>query len=77
MENCWFYQEEMAGFFKVILEPAPEGTYIFVYKSAQSDCANEDYLQDNIEDAKRFCEQELGLRKDGWKEDASIVKLMG
>jgi len=30
-----------------------------------------------LDDAKRFCEQELGLKGDGWKEDASIKKIDG
>jgi len=76
IENCWYYDEEMPNFFKVVLEPAPEGAYIFIYETAESKFAEKDYLQDDIADAKRFCEQELGLPKSGWKEDASIKRLM-
>lgn len=75
-QSCWYYAEKMKDFYKVILEPAPEGTYIFIYETESSKFAEKDYLQDDVEDAKRFCEQELGLRKDGWKEDPSIKKLM-
>jgi len=66
----------MTEFYKVVLEPAPEGTYIFIYQTSDSKFAEKDYLQDDLEDAKRFCEQELGLYKGNWKEDSSIVKLM-
>jgi len=75
-DNCWYYADVMPDFHKVVLEPAPEGTYIFIYESPQSKFAEKDYLQDDLDDAKRFCEQELGLGRDGWKEDASIIKLM-
>jgi len=74
--HCWYYTGNMPDFYKVVLEPAPEGTYIFIYESAQSKFAEKDYLQDDLDDAKRFCEQELGLLKGSWKEDSSIIKLM-
>lgn len=74
--NCWYYTDNVADYYRVILEPAVEGTYIFLYRTKQSEYPEQDYLQEDIDDAKRFCEQELHLRKDGWREDPSIVKLM-
>ena len=74
--NCWYYAGEMPNFHKVVLEPAPEGTYIFIYQTAVSKFAEKDYLQDDLEDAKKFCEQELGLHTTNWQEDGSMIKLM-
>jgi hypothetical protein len=73
--NCWYYTGDNSNYYRVILEPANEGTYIFTYNSAQSKFPEKD-LQDDLADAKRFCEQELGLSRDNWEEDTSIVRLM-
>lgn len=75
--NCLYYTKDMSEFHKVILQPTFEGAYIFIYKTAESEFPEKDYLLDDLDDAKRFCEQELNLAKDGWEEDASIIKLMG
>ena len=66
IENCWYYDEEMPNFFKVVLEPAPEGAYIFIYETAESKFAEKDYLQDDIADAKGFVSKNWGcLKVDG------------
>ena len=72
----WVHKGSSSDFHRVVLEPAPEGTYILIYEASGSEHPEQDYLQDDVEDAKRFCEQDLGLGRDGWKEDSSIARIM-
>lgn len=74
--NCWCYIGKPSPYFRVILEPAIEGTYIFIYESYNSKFPDKDFLQGDLEDAKRFCEQEFNLNLNHWEEDSTIVKIM-
>ena len=74
--GCWVRTEPSSSLHKVVLEPAPEGAYILVYEISSSEYPEQDCLQDDVEDAKRFCEQELGLGRNGWEEDGSIARIM-
>lgn len=74
--DCWYFAEKMDDYYRVVLEPAAEGVYIFIFKTQASTAAELDFLQNDIQDAKRFCSEVLGLSITGWKSDSSIIKLM-
>jgi len=65
-----------SGYAKIILENANEGTYIFIYKDSQNKTPDFDYLQEDLNDAKRMCLQEFGVPLDNWIKDPEIECLM-
>ena len=62
----FFSQENAHGFHKVVLEEAPEGTYVLVYETARSSFPEKDYLQDDLESAREMCREDFGIPVSSW-----------
>lgn len=56
------------GACQIRLEERHEGTYAFVYLTENSRFPERDYLQDSIELAMRFSEEDYGVQREEWKE---------
>lgn len=56
------------GVERVVLEQYPEGIYVFVFEQPDSPHPYRDYLQDNWEMAKGFCQDEYGIDAGSWTE---------
>ena len=58
------------GVYRIVLEESPEGVYVLVYESADSDDQSpcQDHLQDNWDIAKRQAREDFGVLDDQWKE---------
>jgi hypothetical protein len=52
--------------FRVVLEEAPEGTYVFVFESEKSIGPEKDYLQADLDMAKRSCLRKYAIDADDW-----------
>lgn len=55
-----------AGFNRIELEDAPEGTYIFVYERPGSEYPERDYLQDSLAIAQECCRDDFGVPLSSW-----------
>jgi biofilm protein TabA len=51
---------------KVMLYECSDGVYVFRYDCLQDTSSISDYLQDTVEDAKEFCEDEYNIRSNDW-----------
>jgi len=56
-----------SGFNKIVLEDTPEGTYIFVYETVQSNFPERDYLQDDLVIAREICRDDYGVPLSSWQ----------
>jgi hypothetical protein len=54
------------GIQRVVLEQYAEGVYVFVFKTAESRCPEEDYLQDDLAAAKEFCRERFEVVEKDW-----------
>lgn len=56
------------GFARIAIEAdIPElGFYIYVYETPLSQTPERDYLQDDLEMALLFCEEDLGVPRNSW-----------
>ncbi|WP_031549872.1 hypothetical protein [Parvularcula oceani] len=57
---------EWQGAAKVVLQAAPEGVYMYVYKTASSSYAEEDHLQDTFDICKEICTERFQIPADAW-----------
>ena len=55
------------GLARIELEDTPEGTYIFVYETAQSAHPERDYLQDDLATAQEICRDDYGVPLSSWR----------
>ena len=56
------------GLYRIVLEPTPEGVYVFVWKTRESLAPEMDYLQDHFTAAFSFCSEDLDVGNIDWKE---------
>ena len=65
----------LTGAYRLVIEPAPEGAYLFVFETASSTVPERDYLQDTLEDARSQANEDFGAPLDDWKpwEGPSLV----
>ena len=52
--------------YRVLLKENPEGVYVFVFDSRESQYPEKDWLQDDWEMAKRACFQDFGIQDHEW-----------
>ena len=57
-----------SGAFRILLEQRAEGTYVNVFESSNSLGPAHDWLQDDLEMAKRFCLQCFGVKEADWRQ---------
>ena len=53
---------------KVLLHERPEGVYVYVFESPTIPYPQRDYLQETLEQAMLFGEQELAIARNLWEE---------
>lgn len=51
---------------KVMLYECADGVYVFGYDCLQDTASISDYLQDTVEDAEDFCEEEYNINSSDW-----------
>ena len=56
------------GAYRVVLEEYPEGVYVLVYETPESQWPYRDHLQDDWPMAKRAALQDYGITEEMWKE---------
>jgi len=56
------------GIYRVVLEEYPEGVYVLVYDTAESEWPWEDHLQDDWAMAKRAVSEDYGITADMLRE---------
>jgi hypothetical protein len=67
MTSLISYQNNQ-GFHRVVLEQDEfVGVYVLVFETAVATIPARDYLQDDVEMAKLFCLEDLGVPQDSWK----------
>jgi len=59
-----------SGCHKVVLEVKPEGVYVFVFETSESQYPERDYLDDCLNDAKARCLEEYGIPVEAWRESS-------
>jgi len=52
--------------YRVVIEPAPEGAYLFVFQHEQSAFPERDHLLDDVEAAKQVALEEFGVSAEAW-----------
>ena len=57
-----------AGLHRVVLEEYPEGVYVLVFETEDSQWPCQDHLQDNWEIAKLQGREDFGIPENGWVE---------
>ncbi len=55
-------------YWRIVLEPQPEGVYVLVYEREDSELMAYDYLQNDLAMAKFFCREEYGTSDNSWHE---------
>lgn len=66
MTSLISYQNDQ-GFHRVILEHDEfVGVYVLVFETAAATIPARDYLQDDVDMAKLFCLEDLGVPQDSW-----------
>ena len=53
--------------YRLVLQPEAEGTYVFIFKRADSRFPERDELQDTVEIAKECCLADFGTPLDSWR----------
>jgi len=56
------------GVYRILLEESQEGTYVNVFDSPESKGPYLDYLQDDLEMAKRACREMYGVAEREWRQ---------
>ena len=59
---------DIKGVYRVILEHYPEGVYVLIFESPDSQYPYKDYLQLDWDMAKRACFQDFGISDEMWHE---------
>lgn len=54
------------GVYRILLEEYPEGVYINVFETSSSPGPYIDWLQDDLEMAKRVCREDYGVSDEQW-----------
>ena len=67
--------EGLIGACRLVIQPSPEGVYLFVFETEASVFPEQDWLQDSVEDARVQAQEDFGARPDSWTpwEGASLV----
>ena len=52
--------------YRLVIEPAPEGAYLFVFQYEQSAFPERDHLLDDVETAKHAALEEFGASAEAW-----------
>ncbi|KQY89516.1 hypothetical protein [Brevundimonas sp. Root1423] len=52
---------------RVVIEPAAEGAYLFVFEGDGSAFRERDYLLDDVDKAKLVALEEFGIASDSWR----------
>jgi hypothetical protein len=55
------------GLERIVLEEYPEGVYVFVFSGSTPESLIADYLQDDFQMAKFFCEEEYAILQSDWQ----------
>jgi hypothetical protein len=53
---------------RILLEERAEGVYVNVFETSTSPGPYKDWLQDDLEMAKRACRQDYGIQETEWRE---------
>jgi len=56
------------GLYRILLEEYPEGVYIYIFESPNGPGPEKDYLEHDLESAKRICKMEYGIEEHEWRE---------
>jgi hypothetical protein len=56
----------LSGAHRLVIEPAAEGVYLFVFETAESTAPERDYLQDTLEQALAQAQEDFGTPVEGW-----------
>lgn len=51
---------------RLVIEPAPEGAYLFVFEGSGSAFPERDYLLDDVETAKQVAIEDFGVAEGTW-----------
>jgi len=54
------------GACRLVVQPAPEGVYLFVFQTEGSVAPELDYLQDSLEEAFAQAMEDFGAPASGW-----------
>ena len=54
------------GAFQVVLQPADEGAYLFVFHTESSAFPEEDYFYESAEQAREVASQDYGVTEASW-----------
>jgi hypothetical protein len=71
-----FQAETPSGKELIVLEEQEEGCYIFVFRPKESSVPSEDYLEGDLDAAKRACLQNYKIPVDRWAPSKTWVNLM-
>ncbi|MEO0440301.1 MAG: hypothetical protein AAF067_05435 [Pseudomonadota bacterium] len=61
--------EEAIGvgrFHRYVIEPQPEGVYLFIFEKAGSSFPEKDFLEDSKEVVKEICKEDYGVSIESW-----------
>ncbi|WP_066560404.1 hypothetical protein [Croceicoccus bisphenolivorans] len=58
---------EAGPHWRIVLQPKPEGVYIFVWDTKSSSFPEWDYLENTLEIAKECCLEDYGTPASSWR----------
>ena len=53
-------------FARYLIEPQPEGAYLFVWETGESEAPEQDHLLDSVQDAKEVAFEDFGVPLASW-----------
>ncbi len=56
----------LTGAWRLVIQPRPEGAYLFVFETESSPSPERDYLQDTVEEAFARAEEDSGAARRAW-----------
>jgi hypothetical protein len=71
-----FESFDAGPYWRIVLEPEPEGVYVLVYETERSEVPDRDTLQDDFAMAKLACREDFGTTDESWH-DYFGPKVMG
>lgn len=58
--------EGLTGAVRLVIQPAQEGAYLFVFETESSAVPERDYLQDSVEEARAQAKEDFGALSEHW-----------
>jgi hypothetical protein len=56
----------LTGAWRLVIQPSPEGAYLFVFETESSAVPERDYLQDSVKEAFTQAEEDFGAALRAW-----------